>query len=469
MDTDGSLSNGGFDYISKSPQLADDVCFVARSVGLAAYVKPCAKLSQLGNGDVYHRVSISGDCAIIPTRVPNKICGERKQKKNHRRTSFKLSPEPDAEYFGFTLDGDGRYLMDDFTVTHNSGKGTLASFIVHSAVERGRRVIFLVNRRTLVHDMSKRLDRLGLEHGVIMGNDPRNKPWLNVHVASIDTLHRRHKMPEADLLILDEAHFSVSPTWAKVLDKFPESKVLGMTATPIRLDGRGLGELFETMVKGPTVSELIAAGHLVPSRTFAPSEPDVSTVKSTAGDFNQKALAEVCDKKKLVGNIVEHWKRLSSDRKTAAFGVNQDHAMHIAEEFRCAGIDFALRRCRQPTRRTWSASASGTTSITASAAASAALASSPTAGTIRSSPPSCWRVPRPLSPPPVCVCVCSRPRRLVGGRRWYTPAADRARLAAPSRQGRSSGTGSRRQYTPARLLRRPSRLDAGGPGANREG
>src|ERR1019366_7074365 len=94
-----------------------------------------------------------------------------------------------------------------------AGKGTLASFIVQSAVSRGNRVLFLVNRRNLVHDFAKRLNGLGIEHGVIMGNDPRRRPDLSTHVASIDTLHRRDAVPPADLLVIDETRFAVSPTW----------------------------------------------------------------------------------------------------------------------------------------------------------------------------------------------------------------------------------------------------------------
>src|SRR5271165_1267110 len=131
-----------------------------------------------------------------------------------------------------------------------AGKGTLAAHIVHSAAAKGKNIIFLVNRRAIVTDFSKRLDKLGIEHGVIMAGNP-SKPWLNVHVASIDTLRRRERVPKADLLVLDEAHFAVSDGWKKVLDKYPDTKRLCMTATPIRLDGQGLGHIADAMVTGP--------------------------------------------------------------------------------------------------------------------------------------------------------------------------------------------------------------------------
>jgi superfamily II DNA or RNA helicase len=193
--------------------------------------------------------------------------------------------------------------------------------------------------------MSQRLDRLGIDHGIIMGADKRRKPWLPTHIASIDTLHRRETVPEAQLLIVDEAHFAVTETWKGALARYPEAKVLGMTATPIRLDGRGLGEVFEVMVQGPQVNELIKMGHLVPSRLIQPPGPNVSGVRRIGGDFNSKALAEVCDQKVIIGNIVQHWKKYAADRKTVSFAVNRAHAEHIAEMFRCEGVDCAYVDC----------------------------------------------------------------------------------------------------------------------------
>jgi len=122
MDTDGSLHGGCFDYTSKSRQLAEDVAFIARSVGLAAYVSPCRKASQNGTAGDYFRMMISGHTNQIPVRVPHKQAQERQQVKDVLHTGFTTKELPTEEYFGFTLDGDHRYLLDDFTVTHNCGK-----------------------------------------------------------------------------------------------------------------------------------------------------------------------------------------------------------------------------------------------------------------------------------------------------------------------------------------------------------
>lgn len=226
-----------------------------------------------------------------------------------------------------------------------SGKGTIISVIVHGAVQRGHRVIFAVHGKSLVVDMSERVAKLGIKHGILMGGERRER-WHPVQVASIDTLHRMEHPPEAKLIICDEAHMSMSPTWRKTLDRYPHARVIGATATPIRLDGKGLGKatggLFDSMVLGPSEQELIDMGFLVRSKVLAPPPPsDLGSVKKTAGEFNQKQLATVCDKAKLIGDIVKHWKKYAEGKKTAAFGVDQAHALHIKEEFSAAGVEWA--------------------------------------------------------------------------------------------------------------------------------
>ncbi len=222
-----------------------------------------------------------------------------------------------------------------------AGKGSLIAFMVHSAVARGKRVIFVVRGRALITDMDERVTRLGVEHGVLMGGRSR-ETWHPVQVASIDTLHRMNPMPPADLLILDEARQFHNATGRKVLENYPAAtKIVGADGTPALIDGSGLGDIFETMITGPNEQELIDLGFLVPSIPIGILDPpDVSKVGKTGGDFNQKKLAQVCDKAKLVGDIVQHWLKYANGLKTVAFGVDQAHARHITEEFRKAGLEW---------------------------------------------------------------------------------------------------------------------------------
>lgn len=128
IDTDGSFDKkgNGYDFVSKSKALTDDTTFLARSLGFAAYPQPCVKKSQRGTEGTYYRIFISGDVDTIPVRIPSKKARPRKQVKDVLRTAFTTRSLPPEEYFGFVLDGDHRYLLDDFTVTHNTGKTEIA-------------------------------------------------------------------------------------------------------------------------------------------------------------------------------------------------------------------------------------------------------------------------------------------------------------------------------------------------------
>ncbi len=231
-----------------------------------------------------------------------------------------------------------------------SGKGFLIVDIIRKAVTKNPniRVLFIVNRKELVKDESRRLDREGLDHGIIMSNHPRRNPLSRIHVASIDTLHRRPKLPPADMIFCDESHFSLAPTWLKVLANYPNVPLVGMTATPCRMDGRGLGEIYQRMVNGPTVADLIADGYLVPTRVIGPPPPpDAMKLRRTStGDANQKRMGEIYDKPKLVGDVVEHWMkhgRYPDGRpmKTVVFATTVEHSKHILSEYLKAGISAA--------------------------------------------------------------------------------------------------------------------------------
>lgn len=128
LDTDGHCERSGFDYISASRQLAEDVAFLARSLGQAAYVKECRKSDQNGTWGTYWRVGLSGDFTSLPLRI--KPSAPRRQCKSVRHTGFTIEPWGEGDYYGWTLAGaDGRFLMADFTVTHNTGKSVVLSEI----------------------------------------------------------------------------------------------------------------------------------------------------------------------------------------------------------------------------------------------------------------------------------------------------------------------------------------------------
>lgn len=120
IDTDGHLIHGCYDIVQKNKVLADDIVYIARSLGLSAYVKQCTKSCQNGFSGTYHRITISGDIDMIPTRIQYKKALPRKQIKDILVTGFTVTEVGLGEYFGFETDGNHRFLLGDFTVTHNS-------------------------------------------------------------------------------------------------------------------------------------------------------------------------------------------------------------------------------------------------------------------------------------------------------------------------------------------------------------
>lgn len=184
MDTDGSLSNGGFDYISSRQQLANDVAFIARSLGLAAYVKSCSK-TCCNNGvcGIYWRLTISGDCSVIPTRIPRKQAPPRRQKKDVLSFGFSVESIGDGTYYGFTLDRDGRFLLGDFTVTHNTLQTCLK---IDTWLQRSpdHRAMVLSYEHELVNQFTAEVwDYLGKHAAVEMGEqrvDYDNMPQIVV-------------------------------------------------------------------------------------------------------------------------------------------------------------------------------------------------------------------------------------------------------------------------------------------------
>ena len=127
-------------------------------------------------------------------------------------------------------------------------------------------------------------------------------------------------------------------TYRKIIDAYPNAIVLGLTATPCRGDGRGLGGIFSTIIECPQVQPLIDQGYLVKTRCYAPIDPDLKGVRTVAGDYNEGQFADRMDRAKLVGDIVTHWHKFSERRRTVCFAVSVGHSVHIKEEFLKSGV-----------------------------------------------------------------------------------------------------------------------------------
>lgn len=220
-----------------------------------------------------------------------------------------------------------------------SGKTVLACSMVESAVAKGSRVIFLTHRCELVDNVSEKLDDNGIDHGIVMADHKRWKPWCPIQVVSIPTVIRRlGNRPQAHLVIVDECHHARSESWEKVLACYPEAAVVGLSATPARLDGKGLKSIFNGMVVVAQPAELESIGFLMAPRLFCPDKPNLSRVKIRGGDFALDELEAKMNQRQLVGNIVKEWQRLGAGRRTLVFAVSIAHSTAIRDRFREAGI-----------------------------------------------------------------------------------------------------------------------------------
>jgi DNA repair protein RadD len=225
-----------------------------------------------------------------------------------------------------------------FVLPTGGGKTVAFCHLAAEAARRGKRIVILVHRQELVEQTSKALATMGVPHGIIAAGYARCP--APVQVASVMTLVRRLNDIDAfDLAVIDEAHHAVAGSWGRVLDKLQGAYVLGVTATPERLDGRALRDIFDDMVIGPSVKELVDLGFLAPAVTYAPPEaPDLSGIRTRGGDYAQEQLATRMSSSALVGNAVEHYGRLCLGAPGLVYCVGIDHSELVAQRFRAAGF-----------------------------------------------------------------------------------------------------------------------------------
>ena len=221
------------------------------------------------------------------------------------------------------------------------GKTVIASSLLQSTAALGYTSQFIVHRRELIKQTSKTFNAAGLTHGFIASGVEADYQ-AQVILAGIQTLANRLDLVLPPYLaIVDEAHHATASTWSDVLGFYGDNYVIGLTATPERLDGRGLGEHFDVMIVGPSVSDLIDWGYLSPYEYFAPNRPDMKGVATAAGDYTRAGAADVMDKPVLIGSTVEHYQRHAAGEQGLVFAVNRQHSRNLADAFKAEGIRAA--------------------------------------------------------------------------------------------------------------------------------
>jgi DNA repair protein RadD len=231
-----------------------------------------------------------------------------------------------------------------FVLPTGGGKTVLFSYITREAAARGNRVLILVHRVELLDQASRSLTAMGVGHGLIAAGRSMNllEP---VQVGSIQTVARRlSALPAFDLVVVDEAHHTNSRTWAETIGWFVASgaRVLGVTATPMRTDGQGLGAHFTVMVQGPTAEWLTDQGYLAPAKLLGPPIGfSASGIGTRMGDYDMRQAAKALEGRQITGDAVSHYLRHLGDRTAIAFCCSVAHAEAVAEAFDGRGIRAA--------------------------------------------------------------------------------------------------------------------------------
>jgi superfamily II DNA or RNA helicase len=232
--------------------------------------------------------------------------------------------------------GEGKKRSVLFQMPTGTGKTVLFSEIVRRGFVEKRKILIVVHRREIIKHITAKLREKGIKVGHILAGTDADYSQI-VQVASIQTLNRR-KPPEADLIIIDECHHAVSKTYKELWKIYPFQKFLGVTATPIRLNGEGFEELFDELIVSMQIQDFIKHGFLVPIIHYVSSLPDLSGVKISKGDYDIETLSSVMMANNLMYDIVKSYENTCKGKSAIVFAVDVEHSKEIAYRYNSAGI-----------------------------------------------------------------------------------------------------------------------------------
>lgn len=216
-----------------------------------------------------------------------------------------------------------------------AGKSYLGLRIIHEALLRKKKAVFVCDRTTLINQTSEVADRYGLSaHGVLQASHWRNNRYMPFQIASAQTIARRD-WPDADVIVIDEAHTQLK-VWT---DHIPDCRasVIGLSATPF---SKGLGLLFTNLINATTMDSLTRSGVLVPMRVFSCTRPDMTGAATIGGEWTDKAAEERGIG--IIGDVVAEWVKLGANRKTIVFGATIAHCEEICRSFNNVGVNAAV-------------------------------------------------------------------------------------------------------------------------------
>ena len=232
IDSDGYCCKYGYEFVQKRKELAHDIVYVARSLGFAATVKEITKKSSNTNGS--YLISIYGENLYqIPVLIQQKISKNRKQKKDHLVVDIQVVPVKERKYYGFTLDGNHRFLLGDFTVTHNT------CMAIYMASKVKMKVIIITHRIVLIKQWKASLMKFCPGATVQVLTAKSNKKDCDFYIMNAINVskHESDYYKDIGMVIVDEVHCIMAEGLSKCMTRLVPRYVLGLSATPYREDG----------------------------------------------------------------------------------------------------------------------------------------------------------------------------------------------------------------------------------------
>lgn len=221
-----------------------------------------------------------------------------------------------------------------FQLATRMGKTQIVTDIIKHLLTSGKRIIFIAHREELITQAWNTFYRHQIFAGIIKAGTKPNYT-LPVQIGSIQTMIRRSELPSTDYIIYDEAHHSLEDnSHGKIIDRYPSAMVLGVTATPYRLGGRGFTKLYSHLIESLQTCDGIEQGYLVPIRYYVASNPDMSRAKLSKGDYKDEDSVKAMELAPLVESYLEHCHGLCG----ICFAVNVQHSIKIAQQYIEAGI-----------------------------------------------------------------------------------------------------------------------------------
>jgi superfamily II DNA or RNA helicase len=211
--------------------------------------------------------------------------------------------------------------------------------MIKTSYDKGLSSLFIVHRRELVMQSAKAFDLIGVPFGVISPDFPF-EPSKKVQIASIQTLSRRLALLKYNpsLIVYDECHHLPAKNWAMIYNYFSSSYRVGLTATPCRLDGKGLKDFFSKIVDGPSMRDLIDQGFLSDYKLFASQTVDTTGVKSRMGDYVTSQVENLVKQNEFTGNAINEYRKHCDGKRAIVFCVSIEHSEYVSKLFNEAGI-----------------------------------------------------------------------------------------------------------------------------------